>query len=92
MIFHPKHVLSSLKNEVKRIVSFIKVVSYFMLLRSLIIIITIMADSILAIKSMLAMLYINLHPFFCLNKFAELLYNIYILAQNPFLAAFNEVR
>ena len=91
MIFHPKHVLSSLKNEVKRIVSFIKVVSYFMLLRSLIIIITIMADSILAIKSMLAN-YINLHPFFCLNKFAELLYNIYILAQNPFLAVFNEVR
>ena len=26
-----------------------------------------------------------------LNKFVELLNNIYILAQNPFLAAFNEV-
>ena len=41
-------------------------------------------------KSMLAN-YINLHSFFHLNKFVELLNNIYILAQNPSLAAFNEV-
>ena len=33
--------------------------------------------------------YINLHSFFRLNEFEELLNNIYILAQN--LAAFNEV-
>ena len=39
-------------------------------------------------KSMLAN-YINLHSFFRLNEFEELLNNIYILAQN--LAAFNEV-
>ena len=41
-------------------------------------------------KSMLAN-YINLHSLFHLNEFAELLNNIYILAQNPFLAAFSEV-
>ena len=41
--------------------------------------------------------YINLHSFFRWNEFVALqvprirLNNIYILAQNPFLAAFNEV-
>ena len=35
--------------------------------------------------------YINLHFLFPFKKFVELLNNIYILAQNPFLAAFNEV-
>ena len=41
-------------------------------------------------KSMLAN-YINLHSLFHLNEFVELLNNIYILAQNLFLAAFSEV-
>ena len=40
-------------------------------------------------KSMLAN-YINLHSFLRLNEFVELLNTIHILAQNPFLAAFNE--
>ena len=35
--------------------------------------------------------YINLDFFFRLNKFVELLNNIYILAQNAFLAAFDEI-
>ena len=34
---------------------------------------------------------INLHSSFGLNKFVELLNNMYILPQNPFLAAFNQV-
>ena len=41
-------------------------------------------------KSILAN-YINLHSFFRLNEFVELVNNIYVLAQNLFLAAFNEV-
>ena len=56
-----------------------------------------MADSMsllhqpfLDFKSTLAN-YINLHFFFYLNKFVELLNNNNILAQNPFLAAFNEL-
>ena len=40
-------------------------------------------------KSMLAN-YIYLHSFFGLDEFLELLNNIYILAQNQFLAVFNE--
>ena len=39
----------------------------------------------------LASHYINLDSFFRLNKFVELLNDIYILAQNPFLAAFDEI-
>ena len=35
--------------------------------------------------------YINLHSFLRSNEFVELLNNVYILAENPFLAAFNEV-
>ena len=35
--------------------------------------------------------YINLDFFFPLNKFVELLNDIYILAQNPFRAAFDEI-
>ena len=35
--------------------------------------------------------YINLHSFFRLDEFVELLSNIFIVAQNSFLAAFNEV-
>ena len=35
--------------------------------------------------------YINLDFFFRLNKFVELLNDIYILAQNAFLAAFDEI-
>ena len=35
--------------------------------------------------------YINLDSFFRLNKFVELLNDIYILAQNPFRAAFDEI-
>ena len=35
--------------------------------------------------------YINLHSFFRLDEFVELLNNIFIVAQNSFLAAFNEV-
>ena len=42
-------------------------------------------------KSMLA-IYINLHSFFPLNEFVELFDNIYIQAQNPFLAAFSDLQ
>ena len=34
---------------------------------------------------------INLHSLLRLNEFVTLLNNIHILAQNPFLAAFNEI-